>query len=191
MGGGGMGGGGLVIVPQPQGASSTKGGGYETTGLAGLLEAVVAPDTWSSAGGNGAIARHGDLLLVRQTPTQHQAIAQTLSGLRTLVAGMDRETLGAQQNSDDSFRTVLYRCQGETAENLKQFLLNLDDPIEWETVGAAADNLPPRGRVATVAQGLVIRQTVRQHRRIERWLERLGVLDRVIDLDAQDAESPE
>ncbi|HRA88295.1 MAG TPA: hypothetical protein PK992_09500 [Planctomycetaceae bacterium] len=86
MGGGGMGGGGMggvSTLPFVQNAASgnTVGAGI----ILGIIQTIVAPETWSNNGGAGDITSFGDILIVRQTAAVHLEIGEFLKSLTEIA----------------------------------------------------------------------------------------------------------
>ncbi|MEX0937734.1 MAG: hypothetical protein WDZ59_07715 [Pirellulales bacterium] len=92
-GGAGMGGmgGGMFAVPAEAGQTPMGGGvggmpaaaaPISMEGLTRVILNVVAPDTWSEAGGHGRLDSFGSSLIIAQTSENHAQIEQLLAQLR-------------------------------------------------------------------------------------------------------------
>ncbi|RPI88373.1 MAG: hypothetical protein EHM42_04445 [Planctomycetaceae bacterium] len=194
MGGGGsggvgffqFGGGGMDGIPSRTGMSGMAGGtacSDSDTGLAGLVQALIAPDNWVSTGGEGRIVRFRDCLVVRQGAGFQREIALLLRDLQRIARDVDPAARGPGAAVETNRETRLYRLRGESAETVRQMLMTLDESTIWNA-GAALGNANG-GRIAVLKDGLVIQQKPDDHRRIRRWLERLELLDGVVELDEQ------
>ncbi|MFO0807921.1 MAG: hypothetical protein U0746_04795 [Gemmataceae bacterium] len=110
--------------------------------LVQLIVNTVAPDTWTTAGGEGTIEFHaiGLALVVRQKPAVHQQIVDLLASLRRLqdqqitfdvrlISVSDRcyEAMGRPGSADgvsmmtiDETRAILEMAQGDVRTNVMQ-----------------------------------------------------------------------
>lgn len=178
--GGGMGGAAGMGMPVMVGvAAPVRASG----GLAGLVQALVEPVTWEATGGEGRIVRFRDCLVVRQGAENQWKIARALQDLQKLVQDVDLAARGPGAAAETFLATRLYRLRGESPETVRQMLQTLDETTVWNG-GASLGNMNG-GRIAVLKDGLVIRQKPDEHRRIRRWLERLEVLEGVVELDDQ------
>lgn len=86
FGGGGMAGGGMgrvSTVPFVQNASAGNTVGAET--ILGIIQTIVASETWSNNGGAGDITSFGDILIIRQTAAVHLEIGEFLKSLTDMA----------------------------------------------------------------------------------------------------------
>lgn len=56
---------------------------YDLESIQDVLESTVAPNSWSSVGGAGAVSFLGDVMFVRQTDQLHREVRGLLAGLRS------------------------------------------------------------------------------------------------------------
>lgn len=125
-GGGGFGGGGFgaeggggvgargEVAPAPGPAPLTM------ESVLQVIQATVAPDSWSVSGGEGRATALGTALVVRQTPDAQQAISQLLDALRGGSARRRSMTIDARWlllDSDSLEKLVVVGDDGETTIN--------------------------------------------------------------------------
>lgn len=102
FGGGGLGGGQFSVPAEPGqfGGSGGEGGmgGFQlpwphaggtsvnASTVAGLIQRIVAPDSWDTVGGVGVITVFGNVLIVRQTQAIQRDVSDLLTSLTDMVA---------------------------------------------------------------------------------------------------------
>ncbi|HUY34901.1 MAG TPA: hypothetical protein VMV69_19295 [Pirellulales bacterium] len=142
--------------------------------LLAAITTTIVPESWDETGGPGTISAAPRLLVVSQTREVHERIDDLFDQLRAT------RKVAAGGSPAEGMRQVVYRAYGVSSNDLILAIQSLVEPASWNESGdgghgtilvvrgETGNGLPPQPTL------LIIRQTSKGHRQIEKLLRELG-----------------
>jgi uncharacterized membrane protein YgcG len=149
-----------------------------TDPLVGCITSTASPDTWQDRGGIGSIATYdvgGPLLGVAQTQEVHDQISGLLAKFREIVNEKNAQAAQApnQPQAPEKMALRVYEIRNNQTDNtamtpqeVAEIVQGLVEPNSWHN--------RPEAYIRGVTGKLIVRQTPRVHREIERVLDKIG-----------------
>lgn len=146
-------------------------GRYDFDSLTGMIQSIIAPDTWDTVGGAGSITPLLPVptIVIAQTQDAHEEIAELLAKLRA-AKQLEAARLAPQEAADPTaliVRSYPIRAVYSGPDEVVKLVMRASEPGTWDE------------EAGTFVQGLgasiVVKHNANGHRQVQKLLSQLGV----------------